>query len=157
MPNQLSLSLIQQLMASSSEDPFLMLFTLSHPSFANEVRLVNNTEDIVSNGNTFTAFPVSVTMPNDDGESQREVRITFDNVSRYLIRELRGVTTPIDIKIEMVLASDPDFVEISLEDLKLKQIQYNSTRVSGNIVMDNFLNTAMGDEKYVPTIYPGLF
>lgn len=143
--------------AQQSEDPFLVLLTLSHPSFPSSIYLVNNTENIVSNGNTFLAFPMKIVLPRDDGETTREVNIEFDNVSLELIDELRTVTDFIDVKLEMVLASDPDFVQMSIEELKIQSVSYNKSRVSARLFMDSFLNTELTSEKYSPTNYPGLF
>jgi len=46
------------------------------------------------------------------------VKIEFDNVSLELINELRSITSPMEVKIEMILASDPDTVQTSVEDLR---------------------------------------
>lgn len=156
MSNQLSPALLAQLFAQESNDPFLMLITLSHPTFS-DIRLVNNTEDIVSNGLTYTSFPVTIRLPVDDGETTRELNIDFDNVSLELIDEIRTVTTPINLKIEMILASNPDLVEITLEDLKLRSLTYNKQRISAKIIMDNFLNVELNAEVYGPKNFPGIF
>jgi hypothetical protein len=133
-----------------------MLVTLTHPSFTT-VKLVNNSEDIVSNGETFTSFPMRIRLPADDGESTREVSIEFDNVSRELIDELRTVTTPIDVKIEMILASNPDDIQITLDELKMRNVTYNKSIVSARLYLDSFLNVELTSERYSPKLYPGLF
>jgi hypothetical protein len=133
-----------------------MLVTLIHPSFTT-VKLVNNSEDIVSNGETFTSFPMRIRLPADDGESTREVSIEFDNVSRELIDELRTVTTPIDVKIEMILASNPDDIQITLDELKMRNVTYNKSIVSARLYLDSFLNVELTSERYSPKLYPGLF
>lgn len=156
MANQLSNQLLKELFAQESGDPFLTLLTLSHPSFST-IYFVNNTEDIVSRGQTYTAFPMKLVLPKDDGESAREVSIEFDNVGLDLISEIRTVTTPIDVKLEMILASIPDDVQYSFEELKIQNIQYNKTRITARLFMDSFLNTEMTSEKYTPTLYPGVF
>lgn len=156
MPNQLSNALLAEMFGQTSSDPYLMLVSLSHSSFPT-VRLVNNTVDIVSRGQTFIAFPMNIRLPGDDGETAREVTIEFDNVSRELIDELRSVTTAIDVKIETVLASDPDQVQMSIEDLKMRGVTYDLRKVSAKLFMDNFLNTALTSEKYDPQHYPGIF
>lgn len=156
MSNTLSPALLAQLYGQDSNDPFLMLLTISHASFTT-LRLVNNTEDIVSNGNTFTAFPFRVNLSVDDGESSREVGIEFDNVSLQLIDEIRTVTTPMAVKLEMVLASDPDFIQIEVNDLQIRNITYNKQTVTAKLIMDDFLSTELTSEKYTPTLYPGLF
>lgn len=156
MANQLSNALLTEIFGQTSSDPYLMLVTLTHASFS-PVRLVNNTENIISRGDTYVAFPMNIRLPGDDGESLREVTIDFDNVSRELIDELRSVTTAIDVKIETVLASDPDQVQTSLEDLKMRGVTYDLSKVSAKLFMDNFLNTALSSEKYDPQRYPGIF
>ncbi len=157
MSNSLSPQLIAQLMAQESSDPYLILITLTHPSFAEPIRLVNNSEDIISRGDTFLAFPVSIRLPADDGESQRQVAIEFDNVSRFLTDSIRSVVTPIDVKLEMILASIPDTVQMSLEELKVQNLTYNSNRISARLILDNFLNVELTSERYTPNNFPGLF
>lgn len=156
MANSLSPELLSQLYYQDSDDVFLTLVTLEHPSFTT-VRLVNNSVDIVSRGNTFQAFPMRIRLPADDGESAREVNIEFDNVSLEILNEIRTVTDYINVKIEMVLASVPDEVQISLEELKIQSVSYNSKTVSARLFLDNFLNTGLTSESYTPLIYPGLF
>ena len=156
MPNALSPSLISQLYRQESDVPFLSLVTLSHASFST-IRLVNNSENITSNGFVFTAFPMRIVLPRDDGESAREISIDFDNVGLDLITPIRTVTSFIDVKLEMVLASSPDSVQISFDELKIQSISYNKSRISAKLFMDNFLTTEMTSEKYLPTSFPGIF
>lgn len=157
MANSLSPELLAQLLNQESDDPFLTLITLTHPSFGQPVRYVNNTENIISRGDTFLAFPVKITLPVDDGESAREVSIEFDNVSLDLLDEIRQVTTPIDVKLEMVLASIPDDVQMSLEELKIGNVQYDSQKISARLFMDDFLSSGLTSESYTPTVFPGMF
>ena len=157
MANNLSNELLSQIYGQVSNDPYLSLFTLTHPSFAETIRLVNNSEDIVSNSFTFRSFPVKVVLPPDDNDTAKEVNIQFDNVSLELIDELRTVTTPIEVKIEMVLASNPDVVQQSIEELKLKGIQFNSQVITGKLIMDDFLNVGLTSERYTPLNFPGIF
>lgn len=156
MSNLLSSQLLGEMFASESTDPFLLLVTITHPTFT-PIYLVNNTEDIISNGVTFTPFPMTITLPPDDGESAREVAIEFDNVSLELIDELRSVTTPVDVKLEMVLASNPDTLQYTIEDLKMRSVSYNKSRISAKLFMDSFLNVELSSERYTPTTYRGLF
>jgi hypothetical protein len=156
MSNNLSAQLLGQLFSQESNDPLLALVTLSHPSFS-DIHLVNNQENIVSNGTTFNSFPMKITFPTDDGERVRELGMEFDNVGLDLLDEIRTVTTPINVKIEMVLASIPDDIQMVFEELKIQNITYTKTKISARLFMDSFLNTEISSEKYLPTIYPGIF
>ena len=154
--NTLDPSLLAQLYKQDSSDPFLMAITLSHSSFTT-LHLVNNSENITSNGIVFQSFPMTIILPVDDGESLREASIEFDNVSLQLIDEIRTVTSPIDVKIQMILASNPDLVQIELNDLRIRNISYNKQKITAKLIMDDFMSTNLTSEQYVPTIYPGLF
>lgn len=139
----------------NSDDPFLTLVTLQGQTFT--ARLVNNSVDITSRGNTFTAFPMKITLPVDDGQTARSFAIEFDNASLLLINSLRSVTGTIGVTIEMVLASMPDVVQFSFEDLIVTSVNYNASKISATIMMDNFLAVEMTSERYTPSGYPGLF
>jgi hypothetical protein len=156
MANQLSSDLLRQLYAQESDDPLLMLVTLTHPQFS-PIRLVNNVEDIVSNGLTYSAFPMRIRLSTDDGETQREVEIQFDNVGLDLIDELRTVTTPINVVIDMILASDPNQVQMTIQELKMRSVSYSVNRISARLYLDNFLNVELTSEQYTPQNFPGLF
>jgi hypothetical protein len=158
MSNALSPELLAQIFAQESNDPFLVLVTLSHPDITT-LRFVNNSEPIVSRGDTFLAFPMMIKLPTDDGETQREVAIEFDNVSLELIEPIRSIDSDekIAVKLEMVLASLPDAVQMSLEELFIKSVQYNKQRVSASIGLDDFMNTQLTSEQYNPSNFPGIF
>lgn len=156
MSNELSNLLKKEIFSEASADPFLMLVTLSHASF-DTIRLVNNNEDVISNGNSYKWFPMNINLPTDDAEEDKRVTIVFDNVSQYLVDELRLITTPIDAKIEMVLASNPNVIEITLDQLKMKSISLNSQSIQASLTLDDFLYTELSSERYTPTNFPGLF
>lgn len=157
MSNELSNALKAQLFANESTDPFLQLVTLDHESFTTPIYLVDNSEEIISNGKTYSPFPMKIILPQDDSEAEKQVRISFDNVSRFLVDELRSITTPINIKIEMVLASNPNLIEIVLDDLQLRNITMTLQQIEGILVLDDFLRTELSSEKYTPSNFPGLF
>lgn len=154
----LSNNALAQMFAQSSDDPFVTLFTLTHHTWVEPIYLVNNTEAIVSNGNTFDPFPVNIILPTDDGETVRSAKITLDNVSRELIDEIRTITDDsIGVKIEMVLVSAPDDIEIEVSEMRLTSVQYNEKQMTATLAMDDFLNLEITGEKYTPSLYPGLF
>lgn len=155
MPNQISQELLAQLYSQDSSDPFLALLTITHPSRV--IRLVNNSSDIISRGQAYSAYPFKIILPTDDGENQRQVSLTLDNTSLELIEFFRGVTEEMPAKVEMILASLPDEVQMDLSDLLIKGIQYDKNTIVATLALDNFLNTEMTSEKYTPARFPGLF
>ncbi len=153
--NDLSDELKAQIFAQESDDPFLTLVTLTHQTF--QARLVNNSTDIISNGNTFVSFPMKIRTPVDDGETIRDFTIEFDNVSLDLIENLRSVTGDVAVQIDLILASIPDVIQMTHTDLLIRSVSYNAQRISAKIVLDNFLAVEMTSERYTPSLYPGMF
>lgn len=49
------------------------------------VRVVNNTEDIVSNGQTFTAYPYEILLPEESEGKVTGARLRLDNVYSSLL------------------------------------------------------------------------
>ncbi len=157
MANALSNELLAQIFAQQSDDPFLTLITLSHASFAEDIRLVNNTKNFTSRGLEFLAFPVKIRFPIDDGESARDFTMDFDNASLEMIEQIRSVTNRIDVKIELVLASLPDVVQIIQDDLVISTLSYSAQKIQAKIVLDSFLNIEVTSERYGPANFPGMF
>lgn len=157
MPNTLSFQLLEQLFAQESNDPFLTLVTLSHSTFDSDIHLVNNTKSIVSRGNTYAPFPMKIRLPIDDGESARDFTLEMDNVSLELIKAIRSVTTQIGVKMEMILASMPDVVQMEQSDLLIVTMTYDAHKITARVVLDSFLAVEITSEKYNPSNFPGIF
>lgn len=157
MSNTLSPELLAQLFSQTSDDPYLTLVTLSHETFDADITLVNNTKDIISRGITFTAFPMKIRFPVDDGESARDFTVDFDNASLELIEEIRSVTTQIGVKLEMILASLPDVVQVEQAELTIATLTYTANKITARIVLDSFLNVEMTSERYGPSNFAGIF
>jgi hypothetical protein len=153
--SNISNELKAQVFAQESTDPFLTLVTISNPSFT--FRLVNNSRDITSNGNVFSSFPMKIRTPVDDGETSKDFSIDFDNVSLDLIESLRSVVGDINVKIELILASMPNVIQVSHDDLLIRSISYNAKSISAKIVLDSFLAIQMTSERYTPSNFPGMF
>lgn len=155
MSRQFTDAFHNQITNQINSDPVLMLVRLyESPS---TVYLVSNTEDIISNGNTYTAFPVDITLAEEDGEQKTQVFIEFDNVSLDLIGAIRTTTDPIPCEIDVVLASNPDVVEMSIKDLLIRNITYDAKKIRATLMQDDFLNSRFPAGSYTPIDYPGIF
>tara|TARA_R110000868_G_scaffold126712_4_gene333958 strand:+ start:1663 stop:1968 length:306 start_codon:yes stop_codon:yes gene_type:complete len=100
---------------------------------------------------------MKIRTPIDDGESSRDFTIDFDNVSLDLITNLRSVQGDIEVTIQLILASLPNVIQMSHEDLLIRTVTYNAKRISAQIVLDGFLAVEMTSERYRPSNFPGIF
>jgi len=153
--SKVSLHAIDQMYSSHSADPMLMLLKITFPN-TNTFHYVNNTEDITSNGQLYTAFPFKFTLPSDTDEEVPILQITISNIGLDLIDDLSVSTSDVIADIDIVFASVPDFVEINLSAMILKGIVYDDKFITMSLGYDDILNVQVPSYTYSAKDYPGL-
>lgn len=136
---------------------FLVLLTISHATLATPIRVVNNTEEVFSNGQIYIAFPFSVQLPNDSQDTGPVAKLVIDNVSTDIARVIRSIATPPYVDISVVRISDLDTVELDLPTFRLRNVQWDALSVSGDLVIDNIMQEPYPQRSFTPAEYPGLF
>jgi hypothetical protein len=134
-----------------------MLLTINHSDLGSPIYVVNNTEDVVSNGNTFLGYPFYFELPGEDAESLSQVTLTITNVDKLLVAGVRSIATPLDVKLQVVLASDPNTIEAGDFDMKVRDVTYDALTLSGRCNFNDLLNEPYPAGTYTPADYPGLF
>lgn len=157
MPRNLSPAAIRAALALETNTAFLVLVTFTDPVDGTIYRVVCNTEDVVSRGNTFTATYFNFALPPDDDEAPKGVELSIDNVDMGLISMLRRITVPIACLVEVVVSESPDTVEIALTDLVLREVEWDESTVSGKLISDDPLNLLYPAHIYEPRTFPGIF
>lgn len=152
-----SSAFIEAVVSQNTDEVFLFLLTLSHQDLTTPIRVVNNTEYIISNGNVYTAFPFDLVLPQDDGQSLPQVVITLSNVNLEFIDEIRGLNGALDVKLEVILASSPDTIEMSIDGMKTYTISYDAQNIQATCQIEDVLNMTFPNELYLPSNFPGLF
>lgn len=157
MPRALSSYAIQQAFALTSNDAWLVLCTISHPPTSTLFRVVNNTVDIVSRGLTFTAYPFKLTLPQETGEGIGAATLQIDNVDRALVDMLRNAVVAPTVKLEVILSTYPDQVEITIPSLALRQVTWDATSIRGTLLSEDLLSAGFPGYIYDPIEWAGLF
>jgi hypothetical protein len=140
----------------SSEIVLLALLTFTLPGQPT-LRVVNNTEDVVSRGETFTAYPFTLALPSDDSDKLPSLSIQISNVSQELVEYLRQLPEPPVVLLEIVSNVDFDVVEKSIGFLKLNSVNYDALVITLSMQLDNFLARRFPKEDYIPATFPALF
>jgi len=141
----------------NTDEVFLWLLTIEHAASSTVFRLANNLDDVISRGNTYMAFPFQFVLPEDDGETLPTIQISVDNVSLELIDIVRTYGSGIGITAEIVLASAPNTVEYSIEDLTLIDATYNSQSITLTAQIQDLLNQRYPADDFLPRTFPGMF
>lgn len=142
--------------SAQTDDVWLTLLTIEHESLSEPLRFVNNFASLTSRGNVYVAFPFELEFPEQDAESPGEARITIDNIDRQIVNTIRGISSPPDLTLEVVLAATPDTVEASFSGMTLRNVQYDALKVSGTLRFEDIVTEPVSVQM-TPARFPGMF
>lgn len=141
--------------AQESDLP-LILLELNHDELIEPLLLVNNKEDVISNGETYLAFPFELQMPNDTDDSAPQAKLRICNVSREIGQAIRLMRTPADVSLKVVRMDTPDTVELEFIGMKLRNVTFDAFTVEGTLVFENLINEPYPWMTFSPAWFPGL-
>lgn len=153
----ISSAALQELLKVESSDPVLLLATLHHPML-NTLYFVRNQhgKDITSRGQTFTAIPFQVILPNDNDEVPA-VEFAFPNVDRTIGWNLLNVNTPINVILEAVLNSNPDDILRRYPWLEMRNVTFDQMTVRGELTHMRFTSEPYPNIRVNPNRFPVFF
>lgn len=160
MARSVSLTFTEAVNAAQTGEAFLVLIELDSAEFSSAEGAIRVTSDSVattSDGDTYLPYPFAITLPPDDLDTMPLIELMIDNIDRSILTTLRGLTGPLDARIMIVLASDPDVVEVDLPDFILSQVTYNDKTIRGSISVNMFQDEPFPGDSFMPNTFPGLF
>ena len=148
----------QNLLATSADEPFLILLEITHADLATPIRVVNDVQNIIVNGNTYIAMPFRVNLPDDVKGQIPQATLEVDNIGRELTQwlEVSGGGQGAKCKIMQVLRSDPNDVEFEIT-LDLTNLSITNEVVSGQLGFLNTLGKVSTVPNFTPATAPGLW
>ena len=111
MPRAYSLTARRQLHTTASDDPPLVLLEITHPNLSTPVRVVGDTQDLVSNGVTFVAMGFRVRLPDEINGQQPRAELAVDNVGRELMQWIEQSAGGRNAKVRLMQALRSNQVE----------------------------------------------
>lgn len=142
----------------SAEEAPLVLLEISHASLTTPVRVVNDMQDLTSNGNLFIACPFRYVLPDDFENQLPKARLAVDNVGRDLMYwiETSAGGNGSTVKMMQVMRSRPDTVEWSIT-MNLYNVQVTMKEVSAELGFENLFAKPAVLLQYRPDNSPGIF
>jgi hypothetical protein len=158
MPRSFGTNATAALLATETDEVFLHLFTFDPDGeYGGPYRIVNNTEDITSRGNTFTALAFDWKLPTDSDKAIDKVKVSVDNVTRTFTTLVRDYSYIGEAKFEIVLASDPDTVEFGPLNFKVLSAQLDLYTAEFTLGFEEILKRRYPKDTMNPNLVPGLF
>lgn len=157
MARQVSLRALTATLAEETGDAWAILLTITHPTLSTPFRITSYGVTVTSRGLTFLPFWFDVAFPDELAGEFAATELTLDAVDVSVLAALRaaGTTRPL-VSIEMVLAGQPDTVEMSAPDLELSTFQFVADRIVAQLTPPEVLNVRYPGERYVRSTWPTL-
>ncbi|WP_427183622.1 DUF1833 family protein [Bordetella bronchialis] len=148
----------RQLLATSADENLLVCLEIIHPDLAEPIRVVRDTQDLLARGNTYTACPFDITLPDDIEGQIPQATIQVDNVGRELTEWLEFSRGGQGARCRLILVyrSDPDVFEYDLT-MDMTGLKIDNQKVSGNLGFVNTLSQVAVVKVFTPATAPGLW
>lgn len=154
----LSTATLAELFANETPQAWLWLLSIYTPEVEGGViRIVNNMQNVVSRGMTFTAYPFRVVLPSDSEENQPGLQLQIDNVELMLVTLLRQMLVPPTCVLELIAMTRADSPEFAVQDLVLRTVEWDSKVVTFNLTHEDVMHAKFPAHTYNPEEFPGIF
>ena len=142
---------------TAPEHELLTALEITHPAIATPVRVINDTEDAVIEGETYTAVRFDAVLAgHEEGQAPR-AELQVDNVGRELNRwvEITGGGAGAGVRVMQLVdgATEPDW-EVTMEVLTVNE---SGERVTAALGFDALLGRPAVRLRFDPERAPGLF
>lgn len=112
---------------------------------------------IISRGTNFYFLPMEISLPSEEPNAAPRCSIVLTDVTKQVVPIIRQISGPPRVKIELVLNSTPDTVEMSFDKFYLSSISYNANQVTAELSMIDFAVEPFPAYSFTPKYFPGLF
>lgn len=145
-------------LATSAKEPFFILLEITHAGLTVPIRIVNDVQSLISNGNEFIALPFRMTLPDDVQGQIPQAQLEIDNVGRELTQFLESTAggQGAKCKIMQVMRSNPNLIEFSIT-LDLTNMTITNEVVTGQLGFVNTLGQVSTTINFTPTTAPALW
>lgn len=152
------MSFTEKLQRVTDADGILVLLEMTAPSFGATLRLVNDTRDWISGGQTYVGFPFRFKAPNDVAGQVPRAQLEIDNVGREMTADLEGLqpNEVIIATIRIADKADPDAIFQEMP-LPVTRVSVNAAVVTADCGVDYVMRQSMVKLRANPHTLPGIF
>lgn len=148
----------RNVLATSSDEPMLMLLEITHADLAVPIRVVNDVQNITALGNEYIACPFQITLADDQDQQVPKATVSVDNIGRELTTwlEVSNGGRGAKLRVMAVRPSEPDVLELDSK-MDLSGLSINNETVDGELGYKNSMMRAAVAMRYDPLTSPGVF
>jgi hypothetical protein len=167
--SSLSSNAIATLFAQESTTPIITLLTISGTGISTPIRLCDQFIDrlsetasevvygLTSNGNDYYYLPFGISLPTEEFAAAPRCTLTLQDVTRIIVPTIRSISNPPNVQIDIILASDPNTVEITFGGFTMSNIRYNANTITADLMIESLEIEPFPAHSFTPSYFPGLF
>lgn len=134
------------------------LLEITNPSFTEPMRIANDVQDWVSQGQSYIGIPFGFTLPEDVSGSAPRMRLAMDNVGRGISDELERLQPgSVTMARLIVVAKDTPDVHEHVYWLPLTQVSISGATAQATASVDELMRQAATKQISNPFTLPGIF
>lgn len=159
-------TLKEAVFAPQTDEVFIILVTVEGDDLTQPIRIANDpmqllpsagVRGVISRGEEYVYLPLDIQLPQQDDTGIARATLTIDNVDRRIVEGARRASQGLSVTIEIILASDPDTVEVSVPDFRFEKVRYDALTISGEISLEFFDLEPFPSGRFTPSKWPGIF
>ena len=160
-----SAAFIEAVNSRETEQVFIFLVSMTHEDLEEPIYFASDTHSTLSTGNPgvlsnsieYTYVPFTFILPTLEADSIPTSKISIDNVSREIVAAINNIANSPDVRIQIVLSSDPDVIEYDLQGFKIGSVTYDAMTIEGDLNVEQYFNEPYPSVRFTPSRFPGLF
>jgi hypothetical protein len=144
-------------LAPETEKVFLHLITIETSGGA-ILRFVDNTQDIVSLGNTFYAAGFSIILPEQSTNGPSPCKLAIDNTDLSIFQTIKqAVGQTVTVSICIIMSDTPDIYERGPLKYKLRNVKASKATIEGEVYDFYIADRKFPKDTYSPDDFEGMF
>lgn len=171
--NSLSQSAVRAMFASETPEALILLITITNPAdpenpvrladgYTNRITSLTTDTDVVygvtSNSKDYLFMPMQISLPGEVEAGAAQCSLVLNFVTREAIDIIRThLTSPVNVQIDLVLASSPDRIETSFSGFKITNVTYSADQITFDLNMVSLSREPFPCFTFTPANFPGLF
>lgn len=142
---------------SAPEAPFILL-EINHPDLSSPVRVINDMQNLTSNGNLFIGCPFKCVLPDDYEGQLPKARLAIDNIGRDLMYWIETSNGGLGstVRFMQVMRSRPNQIEWEIT-MNLYNVNVTMQEISAELGFENLFAKPAISMQYRPDNSMGLF
>jgi hypothetical protein len=136
---------------------FLHLLTIEASGGA-VLRFVDNTQNVVSRGETFTAAAFTIILPEQGSDGPRPCKLAIDNTDLSIFTAIKtAVGQTITIVVCVIMADTPDVYERGPLNYRLRNVRATKETIEGEVYDFYLADRKFPKDTYAPEDFEGMY